>query len=147
MSLKEQLQNDLKEAMKAKDSFKRDTIRFLMSAIKQVEVDTRKELSDADIVKIIQKSIKQREEAAQQYKEGGRDDLYEKETKEAEILRSYLPKQLSDEELAQEVQATIQEVGATSMKDMGKVMQAATKKLAGQADGKRISEMVKKLLG
>ncbi len=147
MSLKEQLQNDLKEAMKAKDSFKRDTIRFLMSAIKQVEVDTRKELSDADIVKIIQKSIKQREEAAQQYKEGGRDDLYEKETKEAEILRSYLPKQLSDEELAQEVQAIIQEVGATSMKDMGKVMQAATKKLAGQADGKRISEMVKKLLG
>ncbi len=147
MSLKEQLQNDLKEAMKAKDSFKRDTIRFLMSAIKQVEVDTRKELSDADIVKIIQKSIKQREEAAQQYKEGGRDDLYEKETKEAEILRSYLPKQLSDEELAQEVQAIIQEVGATSMKDMGKVMQAATKKLTGQADGKRISEMVKKLLG
>ena len=147
MSLKEQLQNDLKEAMKAKDSFKRDTIRFLMSAIKQVEVDTRKELSDADIVKIIQKSIKQREEAAQQYKEGGREDLYEKEIKEAQILKAYLPKQLSDEELAQEVQAIIQEVGATSMKEMGKVMQTATKKLAGQADGKRISEMVKKLLG
>ena len=147
MSLKERLQRDLKEAMKAKDSFKRDTIRFLMSAIKQVEVDTRKVLSDEDIIKIIQKSIKQREDAAQQYKEGGREDLYEKEIKEAEILRSYLPKQLSDEELVKEVKTIIQEVGATSMKDMGKVMQAATKKLAGQADGKRISEAVKKLLG
>lgn len=147
MSLKERLQKDLKEAMKAKDSFKRDTIRFLMSAIKQVEVDTRKVLSDEDIIKIIQKSIKQREDAAQQYKEGGREDLYEKEIKEAEILRSYLPKQLSDEELTKEVKTIIQEIGATSMKDMGKVMQAATKKLAGQADGKRISEAVKKLLG
>ena len=147
MSLKERLQKDLKEAMKAKDSFKRDTIRFLMSAIKQVEVDTRKVLSDEDIIKIIQKSIKQREDAAQQYKEGGREDLYEKEIKEAEILRSYLPKQLSDEELTKEVKTIIQEIGATSMKDMGKVMQSATKKLAGQADGKRISEAVKKLLG
>ena len=146
MSLKEQLKNDLKEAMKAKDNFKRDTIRFLMSAIKQVEVDTRKELSDEDIVKIIQKSVKQREDAAQQYKDGGREDLYEKETKEAEILRSYLPKQLSDEELEAKLQAIIEEVGATSLKDMGKIMGVATKKLAGKADGKRINECVKSLL-
>ena len=145
--LKSKLQQDLKIAMKEKDTFKRDTIRFLMSAIKQVEVDTRKELSDEDIVKIIQKSVKQREEAAKQYKEGGREDLYEKETKEAELLKTYLPKQLSDEELRAELEQIIQEVGVTSMKEMGKVMGVATKKLAGKADGKRINQMVKELLG
>jgi len=147
MSLKAKLQQDLKEAMKAKDTFKRDTIRFLMSAIKQVEVDSRKELSDEDIIKIIQKSIKQREEAAAQYKEAKRDDLYEKEIKEAEILKSYLPEQLSDIELEDEVKKIIEEVGATSLKDMGKIMGVATKRLAGRADGKRINMMVKKLLG
>lgn len=145
--LKKRLQEDLKAAMKEKDTFKRDTVRFLMSAIKQVEVDTRKELSDADIVKIIQKSVKQREEAAAQYKEGGREDLYEKEMKEAAILKSYLPKQLSDEELEAKLKEIIAEVGATSLKDMGKIMGVATKKLAGVADGKRINETVKKLLG
>ncbi len=147
MSLKETIAKDLKEAMKAKDSFTRDTLRFLMSAIKQVEVDTRKELSDEDVIKIIQKSVKQREEAATQYKEGGREDLYEKEMKEAEILKRYLPKQLSDEELRAQLEAIIEEVGATSMKDMGKVMGVATKKLAGRADGRRINQMVKEILG
>ncbi len=147
MNLKKKLQEDLKVAMKAKDTFTRDTIRFLMSAIKQVEVDTRKELSDADIIKIIQKNVKQREEAAVQYKEGGREDLYEKEMQEATILKKYLPAQLSDEELEEELKKIIQEVGATSMKDMGKVMGVATKKLAGVADGKRINQTVKKILG
>jgi len=117
-----------------------------MSAIKQVEVDTRKELSDEDIIKIIQKSIKQREESATQYKEAGREDLYEKEMKEAKILKSYLPKQLSDEELESEIRKIIDEVNATSLKDMGKIMGVATKKLAGVADGKRINQMVKKIL-
>ena len=145
--LKKRLQEDLKQAMKEKDTFKRDTVRFLMSAIKQVEVDTRKELTDADIIKIIQKSVKQREDAAAQYKEGGREDLYEKEMQEAEILKSYLPKQLSDEELEAKLKEIIAEVGATSLKDMGKIMGVATKKLAGVADGKRINETVKKLLG
>jgi len=144
--LKKRLQEDLKNAMREKDNFKRDTIRFLMSAIKQVEVDTRKELSDEDIIKIIQKSIKQREESATQYKEAGREDLYEKEMKEAKILKSYLPKQLSDEELESEIRKIIDEVNATSLKDMGKIMGVATKKLAGVADGKRINQMVKKIL-
>jgi uncharacterized protein YqeY len=145
--LKQKLQSDLKEAMKSKDVFKRDTIRFLMSAIKQVEVDTRKELNDEDIIKIIQKSVKQREEAAKQYKEGGREDLYEKESKEATLLKSYLPAQLSDEELRDELEKIVKEVGASNLKEMGKVMGVATKKLAGLADGKRINEMVKKILG
>ncbi|WP_234697181.1 GatB/YqeY domain-containing protein [Nitrosophilus alvini] len=145
--LKKRLQEDLKQAMREKDQFKRDTIRFLMSAIKQVEVDERKELTDEDIQKIIQKSIKQREDAAGQYKEAGRMDLYEKETKEAELLKSYLPKQLSDEELEIELKRIIEEVGATSIKDMGKIMGKATKELAGRADGKRINAIVRKILG
>ncbi|WP_187648468.1 GatB/YqeY domain-containing protein [Nitrosophilus labii] len=145
--LKKKLQEDLKIAMKEKDTFKRDTVRFLMSAIKQVEVDSRKELSDEDIIKIIQKSVKQREESARQYKDAGREDLYEKEIKEAQILKSYLPKQLSDEELEAELKKIIEEVGATSLKDMGKIMGVATKKLASVADGKRINQTAKKLLG
>ncbi|NPA82187.1 MAG: GatB/YqeY domain-containing protein [Epsilonproteobacteria bacterium] len=144
--LKDRLKNDLKEAMKNKDSFKRDVIRFLMSAIKQVEVDERRELSDEDIQKIIQKSVKQREDAIAQYREGGREDLVEKEQKEAEILRSYLPKQLSDEELREVIKEVIEETGASSMKDMGKVMGAAIKKTAGKADGKRINAIVKEML-
>ena len=146
MSLKEKLQQDLKRAMKEKDTFKRDTIRFLMSAIKQVEVDTQRELSDEDIIKIIQKGVKQRVEAAKQYQEGGREDLYEKEMKEAQLLKSYLPKQLDDEELKAQLEQIIKEIGATNMKDMGKVMGIATKKLAGKADGKRINQIVKGLL-
>ncbi len=145
-ALKDRLKNDLKEAMKSKDTFKRDVVRFLMSAIKQVEVDERRELSDEDIQRIIQKSVKQREDAASQYKEGGREDLFEKEMKEAEILKSYLPKQLSDEELRAIIEETIKEVGASSMKDMGKVMGAVIKKTVGQADGKRINAIVKELL-
>ncbi len=145
-ALKDRLKNDLKEAMKSKDTFKRDVVRFLMSAIKQVEVDERRELSDEDIQRIIQKSVKQREDAATQYKEGGREDLFEKEMKEAEILKSYLPKQLSDEELRAIIEETIKEVGASSMKDMGKVMGAVIKKTVGQADGKRINAIVKELL-
>lgn len=146
MSLKEKLQQDLKRAMKEKDTFKRDTIRFLMSAIKQVEVDTRRELNDEDIIKIIQKGVKQRVEAAKQYQEGGREDLYEKEMKEAQLLKNYLPKQLDDEELKAQLEQIIKEIGVTNMKDMGKVMGIATKKLAGKADGKRINQIVKGLL-
>ncbi len=145
-NLKEQLKNDLKEAMKAKDIFKRDVIRFLMSALKQVEVDERRELSDEDIQKLIQKSVKQREDAAKQYKEAQREDLYEKETKEAEFLKSYLPKQLDDEELKEIVKSVIEDTGASSMKDMGKVMGAVIKKTAGAAEGRRINTIVKEML-
>jgi uncharacterized protein YqeY len=144
--LKNRLQKDLKVAMKNKDSFKRDTIRFLMSAIKQIEVDERRELSDADIIKIIQKSLKQREDAAKQYKEANRDELYEKEIKEANLLKEYLPKQLSDEELKEIIKQIISKVEATSMKDIGKVMGAAIKETSGKADGKRINAIAKELL-
>lgn len=146
MSLKEQLKNDLKDAMRAKELVKRDSIRSINTMIKQIEVDERKELNDEDIIKLIQRGIKQREEAATQYKDAGRDDLVAVELEQVEIFKNYLPKQLSDEELESGMKEIIAEVGATSMKDMGKVMGNATKKFAGVADGKRINEMVKKLL-
>lgn len=144
--LKSQLQNDLKEAMKTKDNFKRDVIRFLMSALKQIEVDERKELSDADIVKLIQKSLKQREDALTAFKEAGRDDLYEKELAEAAILKTYLPQQLSDENLQIIIQKHIQTLGATSMKEIGKVMSSVLAECEGVADGKRINTIAKALL-
>jgi len=144
--IKTKLQQDLKEAMKAKDVFKRETIRFLMSALKQVEVDERRELSDDDIFKIIQKSVKQREDAAKQYREAERPDLYEKEEKEAELLKSYLPKQLSEEELKAVVTEVIADTGASGMKDMGRVIKEVMAKVGSTADGKSVSNVVKALL-
>ena len=147
MSLKEQIQQELKEAMKAKNTKKRDALRLLSSAIKQIEVDERKELSDNDIVAIIQKQVKQRNDSIEQYKKADRDDLAAKEQEEINYYEHYLPKQLEKEQLKVKIAAIIENVGATSMKDMGKVMQQATKELAGVADGKRVNQMVKELLG
>lgn len=146
MTLKEQIQSDIKEAMKAKDVERRDALRLLSSAMKQIEVDERKELSDEDVVAIIQKQIKQRNDAAEQYKAAGRDELYDKEMAEIAVFETYLPAQLDDAELEAAVKAIIASTSASSMKEMGKVMGAASKALAGQADGKRISACVKKLL-
>lgn len=133
--------------MKEKDNAKRDALRLLSSAFKQIEVDERKELSDEDVIKIIQKQVKQRNEAMVQYRDAGREDLYDKEASEAAIFETYLPKQLSDEELETALRSIIAEVGAASMKEIGKVMGAASKTLGGQADGKRINECAKKILG
>lgn len=144
--LKAKLQEDLKEAMKNKDNFKRDVIRFLMSALKQIEVDERKELSDADIMKIIQKSLKQRDDAATAFKEAGREDLYEKEMSEAGILKSYLPEQLSDDALKALIEHHIQAQGITSLKELGKLMPILLNECEGVADGKRINMIAKELL-
>jgi len=146
MSLREQINNDVKEAMKAKDTKKRDALRLLTSAFKQIEVDERKELTDEDVIKIIQTQIKRRNDAATQYKDAGREDLMQIELDEIAYYEPYLPAQLSDDELCEVITKIISEVGATSMKEMGKVMGAANKALTGQADGKRISECVKKSL-
>ncbi len=147
MSLKEQLKEDLKTAMRDKEIVKRDSIRAINTMIKQIEVDERKELNDEDVIKLIQKGIKQREESISQYKAASRDDLVEQEQAQVDVFMLYLPTQVSDEELETGMKEIIAEVGATSMKDIGKVMGNATKKFAGVADGKRINEMVKKLLG
>ena len=146
MSLRIQIKDDIKAAMKAKDVQKREALRLLDSAMKQIEVDERKELTDEDVMAIIAKQIKQRNDAAAQYKEAGRDDLLQKELSEIAVFEAYLPAQLSDDELAEALKAIIAEVGAESMKDMGKVMGAAKSKIGSQADGKRINECVKSLL-
>ena len=146
MSLRETINQDVKEAMKAKDTKKRDALRLLTSAFKQIEVDERKELNDDDVIKIIQTQVKRRNDAASQYKEAGRDDLMQIELEEIAYYELYLPKQLNDEELHNAVKTIIEKVGASSMKDMGKVMGLASKELAGRADGKRISDTVKKAL-
>ena len=140
------LKKDLKAAMVSKDNFKRDTIRFLMSAIKQVEVDERVELNDNDIYKIIQKSIKQRDDAAKAYKEANREDLYEKEFKEAQLLKEYLPKQLSNDEHKTIIEKIVEETNAQNMKDMGKVIKLTQAKVGSSADGKKISSIVKEIL-
>ncbi|QNM91121.1 GatB/YqeY domain-containing protein [Aliarcobacter cryaerophilus] len=146
MSLKEKLNEDLKQAMRDKEVVKRDSIRAINTMIKQVEVDERRVLDDAEVIKLVQRGIKQREEAISQYSAASRDDLVQKEQEQVDVFMLYLPKQLSDVELENGMKEIISEVGATSLKDMGKVMGAASKKFAGVADGKRINEMVKKLL-
>ena len=146
MSLKEKLNEDLKQAMRDKEVVKRDSIRAINTMIEQIEVDERRVLDDAEVIKLVQRGIKQREEAISQYSAAGRDDLVQKEQEQVDVFMLYLPKQLSDEELENGMKEIISEVGATSLKDMGKVMGAASKKFAGVADGKRINEMVKKLL-
>ncbi|WP_066346827.1 GatB/YqeY domain-containing protein [Aliarcobacter cryaerophilus] len=146
MSLKEKLNEDLKQAMRDKEVVKRDSIRAINTMIKQIEVDERRVLDDDEVIKLVQRGIKQREEAISQYSAAGRDDLVQKEQEQVDVFMLYLPKQLSDEELENGMKEIISEVGATSLKDMGKVMGVASKKFAGVADGKRINEMVKKLL-
>jgi len=146
MSLREIINQDIKNAMKAKETKKRDALRLLTSAFKQIEVDERKELSDDDVIKIIQTQIKRRNDSATQYRDAGRDDLMQIELDEIAFYEVYMPAQLSDDELASELKKIISKVGATSPKDMGKVMGMASKALAGKADGKRISECVKELL-
>ncbi|MDD2949538.1 MAG: GatB/YqeY domain-containing protein [Sulfuricurvum sp.] len=146
MTLREQINDDIKTAMKEKNSALRDALRLLSSAMKQIEVDERKELTDEDVIKIIQKQVKQRNDAMTQYREAGREDLYEKEASEAAIFETYLPKQLSDEELENALRSLITEIGATSIKDIGRIMGAASKALGAQADGKRINECAKKIL-
>jgi len=145
-TLRDQVNNDMKTAMKAKETQKRDALRLLLSAFKQIEVDERKELTDEDVSKIIQKQVKQRQDSAAQFKDAGRDDLLEKEELEIAFFMVYMPKQLDDAELESAVKSIIEKVGATSMKDMGKVMGMASKELTGKADGKRINECVKSIL-
>jgi len=147
MSLKEQIKNDIKEAMRAKDTAKRDTLRNLQAAIKQIEIDERRELSDADVEAVLMKYAKQREDAKTQFADAGRDDLVAKEEAELAIVKSYLPEPLSNEELEAIIKEIIAQTGAEGMKDMGKVMGAAKTKIGSRADGGTISKIVKNLLG
>ena len=147
MSLKEQIKNDIKEAMRAKNTALRNTLRNLSAAIKQIEVDERRELSDADVEAVLMKYIKQREDALAQFLEAGREDLVAKEKAEIDVVRKYLPEPMEDAELEETLKTIIAEVKAESMKDMGKVMGKAKAVIGSRADGGRISQAVKKLLG
>jgi len=146
MSLNAQIKNDIKEAMRAKEIVKRDTLRNIQASIKQIEVDQRREVTDADVETVLMKYLKQREDAKAQFTEAGRDDLVEKEDAEIAIVKSYLPEPMDDAELESVLKEVIASVGAESMKDMGKVMGGAKTTIGSRADGGRINEMVKKLL-
>lgn len=146
MSVKEQILNDIKEAMKNKDNFRRDTLRMVNSAFKQIEVDERVELSDERIFSILQTEIKRRNESATQYKAGNRDDLAQKELEEIAIISVYLPKQLSDNEVEEGLKAIISKNGFASIKDLGALMKVAKDEFGASCDRKRMSEFAKKLL-
>ena len=149
MALEQQIQKDIMAAMKAKDQVRLNAVRSVKSAILLAKTaeGASGELTDADIVKLIQKLSKQRQDAAEQYVAAGRQELADNEVAEAAVLAEYLPKQLSPEELEIELKGIIAELGASTLKDMGRVMSVATKRLAGQADGKAVSGAVRKLLG
>ena len=146
MSLKQKLQEDLKSSMKNKDAIKKSVITLIRSSIKQYEVDNRVELQDDEIVDLIAKQLKQTRDSREEFAKAGRDDLVSKAEAEIEVLKEYLPQQLSEEELNEIVISTISELGATSMKDMKNIMTSIMPKVKGRADGKLINELVKKNL-
>ncbi len=146
MSLKDQITEDMKTAMRAKDSERLATIRLLMAALKQKEVDERIELDDAAIVAVLDKMVKQRKDSVAAFTQGGRQDLADKEAAEIKVLEAYLPQRMGVEEITAEVKAIVAELGATGPGDMGKVMGAVKAKLAGKADMGQVSAAVKAAL-
>jgi hypothetical protein len=146
MSLKEQLMADLKTAMKEKDSIRKSTITMVRAAILQNEKDNKLELSEEDVLGVIAKQVKQRKDAYTEFEKAQRTDLMDQTEQELAILMDYLPKQLTDEEVRLIVSETIDEVGATTIKDMGKVMSGVMPKVKGRADGAVINKHVKELL-
>ena len=146
MSLNQQIKSDIKDAMRAKDTVKRDTLRNIQAAVKQIEVDERRDVTDADLEAIMMKYLKQREDAKTQFADAGRNDLVEKEDAEIAIVKSYLPEPMDDAELESVLKEVIASVNAESMKDMGKVMGGAKAAIGSRADGGRINQVVKKLL-
>ncbi len=148
MNLEQKVMAQLKEAMKAKDQLKMEALRAIKSAILLEKTKGgQKDLSEADEMKLLQKLVKQRKESAEIFMQQNRKDLAEVELNQAEVIEAFLPEQMSEEEIENEVKKIIAETGASSMRDMGKVMGIATKQMAGRADGKIISGIVKKLLG
>ena len=146
MSLEERLVEEMKQAMKANDKTRLSTIRMIRTAVKNKEIDLRNKLDDDEILRVIQGMVRKSEESVDQFKAGGRMDLVEKETKEIEILRSYLPQALSQEDVIRIIDESIQETQASSLKDLGKVMKSVMPKLTGKADGKLINQLVKERL-
>ncbi|HWI39683.1 MAG TPA: GatB/YqeY domain-containing protein [Burkholderiales bacterium] len=143
MPLKQQISEDMKAAMRAKASARLSTIRLLLAAIKQREVDERIELDDAAVLGVIEKMIKQRRESIAQFEKASRHDLADAEKAEVQVLSAYLPAQMGDAEIQKQIDSVISETGATGAKDMGKVMAALKSRLAGKADMGKVSGLVK----
>jgi hypothetical protein len=146
MSLEERLVEEMKLAMKSNDKLRLSTIRMIRSALKNKEIELRKKLEDEDVVKVIQTMLRKGEESVEQFQTGGRMDLVEKEKKEIEILKSFLPQPFSPEEILKMIDQSIQETQASSLKDIGKVMKSVMPKIGGKADGKLINQLVKERL-
>lgn len=146
MNTKERLAQDLKDAMRAKDEVRKRTIRMALAAVKNAEIDHQTELGETEILVILQKEVKSRHETIEGAEKAGRDDLISEAYHEIEILEKYLPQAISPAELEVIVKETISDIHATSMKDMGQVMQAVMPKVRGRADGKDVNQIVRKLL-
>jgi len=146
LTLKSRVNDDLKAAMRTGDARRRDALRLLLAAVKQREVDERKELGDADIVGVIERMIKQRRESIAQFEKGGREDLAQNERFENDLLQGYMPQALSDAEIATAVAEAVSATGAKVPSDMGKVMGALKSRLAGKADMSKVSALVKSKL-
>jgi uncharacterized protein YqeY len=147
MSLKERIQQDVKDAMRARDKERLATIRLITAAIKQREVDERIELDDEQVLLVLDKMCKQRRESISQFEKAGRDDLIAQEVSELDIIQGYLPEQLDDDEIGALIDAAMADTGASSIKDMGKVMGQLKPKLQGRADMAAVSAMIKSRLG
>ena len=147
MPLKEQLQNDLKDAMRARDDLRRDTLRFVLSALHNAEIEAGDELDDdAVVVVVLTKQAKQRRESIEEFRKGGREEKAAQEEGELELISGYLPEALSRDDVIAAAKEVIEETGASDMKDIGKVMAALMERLRGRADGKEANEVVRELL-
>lgn len=146
MSLKKRLMDELKTSMKNKEKLRKDVITLVRAAIKQKEVDERRELSDEEILDIISKQVKQKRDSLESFEKGNREDLISITKKEIDILLEYLPQQLSEEEIDEIVRQSIDEVGANTLKDIGKVMSAIMPKVKGKADGSIVNKLVRQHL-
>ena len=143
MTLLTQIQVQVKDAMRARDKLKLSTLRMLVAAIKQKEIDTRTELSDDEVISIIEKQVQQRLESAEQYKSAGRDELFEKESQEAEILTTYLPEKMSEEEVGEMIEKIMSDMGEVTMKEMGNLMATLKNQAGSKIDMKLASQMVR----
>jgi len=146
MSLEERLVEEMKRAMKSGEKLKLSAIRMIRSALKNKEIELRKKLEDEEIIKVIQAMVRKAEESVEQFQTGGRMDLVEKEKSEIEIMKSFLPQPMSQEEILKIIDRSIQETQASSLKDLGKVMKSVMPKIGGKADGKLINQLVKERL-
>lgn len=146
MSLKEQLQSDVKDAMRQRDNVRRDTLRLVLSSLHNAEIEAREELDDDGVLVVLTKEAKQRRESIEEFRKGGREDKVAEEAAELEVISGYLPEALSRDDIVAAAQEVVAETGASGMKDIGKVMSPLMERLKGRADGREANEIVRELL-